>query len=96
MNSDDHDQTPHYLLSNLGLHYLAMSHRKMNYIGLYGLRINILGIFVFLQLCIINIVINENINDITFLFDYMYLCPVKMLICNKYSVLAPSRPMHFL
>ena len=58
------------MLSDLGLHCLAMSHRKKRYIDLYGLRINIMEIIESLLLCIINIVINETIHDIKFLFEF--------------------------
>ena len=37
-NSGDPDQTPHSVASDLGLHYLPMSHKKT--LGIYGLKCN--------------------------------------------------------
>ena len=36
-NRGDPDQMPHSVVSNLGLHYLPMSHKK-DTLGIYGLK----------------------------------------------------------
>ena len=35
-NSGDPDQTTHFVVSDLGLHYLPMSHKK--YVSIYGFK----------------------------------------------------------
>ena len=43
-NSGDPDQTPHFVASDLGLHYLPMSHKST--LGIYGLKCNYLAYFI--------------------------------------------------
>ena len=43
-NSGDPDQTPHFVTSDLGLHYLLMSHKRT--LGIYGLKYNYLAYLI--------------------------------------------------